>query len=70
MPNPFNPETTIRFDLPQESGVELVVFDVLGQEVRTLLTGALLAKTRRLHDLTRSQDVRLSWLMPNLRILR
>jgi hypothetical protein len=37
MPNPFNPETAIRFDLPQAGSVTLEVFDVVGQKVRTLL---------------------------------
>jgi len=37
-PNPFNPETRIRFQLPQKFGVELVVYDMLGQRVRTLVT--------------------------------
>lgn len=30
-PNPFNPETTIRFDLPQRSDYDLKVFDILGK---------------------------------------
>ena len=36
-PNPFNPETTIRFDLRVRGEVELVVFNIKGQRVKTLL---------------------------------
>jgi len=36
-PNPFNPSTEIRFDLPEASRATIVIFDLLGQEVRTLL---------------------------------
>ena len=35
-PNPFNPVTTILYDLPQESYVYLVIYDILGREVKTL----------------------------------
>ncbi|NUO80804.1 carboxypeptidase regulatory-like domain-containing protein [candidate division KSB1 bacterium] len=36
-PNPFNPETTIPYQLASRSKVSLVIYNALGQEVRTLL---------------------------------
>jgi flagellar hook assembly protein FlgD len=36
MPNPFNPSTQIRFDLPQDGVAEIVVFNTLGQSIRLL----------------------------------
>ncbi len=39
--NPFNPTTNINFTLPQKSVVSLIVYDVLGREVATLVNGNL-----------------------------
>ncbi|MHB2153833.1 S8 family serine peptidase [Calditrichota bacterium GD2] len=38
-PNPFNPRTTIRFALPEDGNVQLNIYSVSGQKVRTLLDG-------------------------------
>jgi aminopeptidase N len=36
-PNPFNPVTNINYDIPKNSHVKMVVYDLLGKEIRTLV---------------------------------
>ncbi len=42
-PNPFNPSTTIVFQLPAASWVHLAVFDLSGRHIRTLIEGKVVA---------------------------
>ena len=36
-PNPFNPTATIRYDLPQNSKVNIKIYDLLGRQVKQLV---------------------------------
>ncbi len=40
-PNPFNPTTTIRYDVKQSGLVSVKIFDILGREVATLVSGTI-----------------------------
>ncbi len=44
-PNPFNPQTTLRFAVPEASSVRLVVYNMLGRQVRVLVEGRRQAGT-------------------------
>ncbi len=46
-PNPFNPRTTITFELTRSAFVRLKVYDLLGREVATLLDGMMTAGSHR-----------------------
>jgi hypothetical protein len=46
-PNPFNPSTTIRYELSSLQSIELAIFDVRGRLVRSLYTGV---KSEGLHE--------------------
>ena len=40
-PNPFNPVTRINYDLPKDSKVKIVIYDILGREVKRLVNNEL-----------------------------
>jgi uncharacterized protein (DUF1501 family) len=48
-PNPFNPATTISFDLPSDVEVQLKVYDMMGREVTTLVNGKMSAGHHQAH---------------------
>lgn len=45
-PKPFNPTTIFRFDLPIDSKVQLVIFDMLGREVIRLVNDEFIVAGR------------------------
>jgi hypothetical protein len=42
-PNPFNPSTNIRFEVPHSTHIKLVLYDLLGREIKILFEGGALA---------------------------
>jgi flagellar hook assembly protein FlgD len=37
-PNPFNPATLIRYELPQRADVSIIVYDIMGQQIVSLVS--------------------------------
>ena len=48
-PNPFNPSTTIKFTTPEAGNVSLKVYNLLGQQVRNLVSGFMEAGTHSIN---------------------
>jgi hypothetical protein len=48
-PNPFNPETDVSFSLSERTEVLLVVYNILGERVKTLLNGEVEAGIHSIH---------------------
>jgi hypothetical protein len=48
-PNPFNPSTTIRFDIPEYSFVSIDVYDMMGRHIKALVKQNILAGRRSIN---------------------
>jgi hypothetical protein len=42
-PNPFNPVTTLRYDLPEDGLVNITIYDMMGRVVKTLVNSSQIA---------------------------
>jgi hypothetical protein len=47
-PNPFNPVTTLRYDLPEDALVNITIYDMMGRQVKTLINDQQTAGYRSL----------------------
>ncbi len=66
-PNPFNPVTTIPVLLPENSDIRIVVYNSLGQKVKTLFSGHLSAG-RHYFSLGRARSIREGHSLGNLSV--
>ena len=48
-PNPFNPETDISFSLPEKGEVSIVIYNIMGEKVKTLVAGEMEVGTHTVH---------------------
>jgi cytochrome c551/c552 len=46
-PNPFNPTTEIQFGVPWDSKVQIIIYDIVGRKVRTLVDNPMIPGTYR-----------------------
>jgi len=54
-PNPFNPTTTIQFDLPESADVEVQIFDMIGRQVMSIPAQTIAAGAKRSLQVNASQ---------------
>ncbi|MCI0474466.1 MAG: T9SS type A sorting domain-containing protein [Ignavibacteria bacterium] len=54
-PNPFNPTTKIAFDLPKDAKVKLIIYDILGREVKTLINNEFKSAGKYISEFNGSQ---------------
>jgi hypothetical protein len=54
-PNPFNPATKIAFDLPKDAKVKLVIYDILGREMKTLINNEFRTAGKYISEFNGSQ---------------
>lgn len=47
-PNPFNPVTTIEFSIPKRTYIQIIIFDILGRNIETVIDEQLIAGTYKI----------------------
>ena len=56
-PNPFNPITTLRYELPEDAIVNITIYDMMGRQVKTLVNGSQTAGYRTIQwNATNDED--------------